>query len=436
LKGLPVPRRPGEPDPATANEIDRDIGPDRMGIFVGTVCRRPAALALIGVGTMKRHQLSILVALAVLVLAVPAMAGDCILLKSGKYHQPGPVDGSRAPMREDYDKSMYTVLTENYDKVDFSMKLQNGKTTKQSYDTAKVDTVYYWPQPPAFTAAAKLMGTGDYPTAIDKFTAVYKDRSQRFWARVYSLLNIAMMYEADGNWAQAVATWELLAKDFPKSRYTPKAYIQAGLAHMNLNDSAAARNSFSRLTRLSGLPEGQKALAQYYLILIKEKEGEKTKNQGLLRQALGEYEALLSKVGDDEEMRDVAIMARLGIGNCRVLLGQYDEALAFFQKIADSAKDKAVLAGAYNGLGDCYIKKNDWKSALMAFLRTEILYDENPEQTARALYLSGRCFQFMKGAGQGEDSGLRARAQYQKCIRRFPSSSWAQQARDALPTVR
>ena len=358
------------------------------------------------------------------------------MLKTGKYHQPGPSDGNRPPTREDFDSSLYVVNSENYDKLHFSMKIKGGKAAKQSMDISRVETVHYWPKPPAFTAAANLMGAGDYPAAIAKFQAVAKDRSQRSWARTYALMNIALMYEVDGNWSGSIQAWEKLAKDFPKSRYVPKAYIQVGMVHLNNGDAEAAKRSFARLGRLAGLPQGQKIMAQYYMILIKEKQGEASGNQSLLRQALSEYKALLGKTESDTELGEVAIRCRLGIGTCLRLLGQYDEALAFFQKIADTAKDQAVLAGAFNGLGDCYFKKTKWKDALLAFLRVEILYDRSPEQTAHALFFSGKCFEFMHGATIGEDSKLRAKQQYARCAARFPGTKLAQDAEEASAAIR
>ena len=385
---------------------------------------------------MKRQHLGILVVLVLAIIASPVLAGDCILLKSGKYHQPGPQNGNRPPNRNDFDTSIYVVQSENYDKLIYSMKIKGGKAAKQTMDISKVDTVHYWPKPTAYTAAANLMNSGDYAGAIARFLAVAKDRSQRSWARTYALMNIALMYEDDGNLDGAIQAWEKLAKDFSRSRYVPKAFIQVGLAQLSKGDAEAAKRSFERLGRLSGLPEGQKIMAKYYMILIKEKQGAAAKNQSLLRQALSEYKALLGKTEGDTELAEVAILCRLGIGTCQLLLGQYDQALAFFQKIADAAKDPAVLAGAFIGLGDCYFKKNQWKDALLAFLRVEILYDRNPEMTAQALYKSGKCFQFMLGDGIGEDNKIRAKTQYGKCASKFPGSSWGRLSKEAIPTVR
>jgi tetratricopeptide (TPR) repeat protein len=385
---------------------------------------------------MKHRYAGLLVVLVLFVIAAPVMAGDCIKLKNGKWKQPGPKPEVTKPTQDDYDNSPYSVTSENYDKITFSMKIGNAKPMKQTLDTAKVEKVFFNPFPPAYRAAAELMNAGDYPGAIGKFQALANDRQARSWVRILALMDVARIHEAGGNLPGILGAWEKLAKDFPKSRYVPKAFIQIGLTHLANNDVKAAKASFARLGRLAGLPPGQKMLAQYYLILIKQKQGEAAKNQSMLRQALSEYRSLLNKSENNEELKEVAILARLGIGTCLRGVGQYDEALAFFQKIADSAKDPAVLAGAFNGLGNCYYKKNQWKDALLAFLRVEVLYDEDPEQTAHALLNSGRCFAFMSGSGLGEDSKLRAKMQFSKCFSRFPGTSIAQQAREESAALR
>ena len=378
---------------------------------------------------MKHRYAGLLVVLVLLIIAAPVMAGDCIKLKNGKWKQPGPKPEVTKPTQSDYDSSPYNVTSENYDKISFIMKLGNAKPMKQTLDTAKVEKVFFNPFPPAYRAAAELMNAGDYPGAIGKFQTLANDRQARKWVRILALMDVARIHEAGGNLAGILGAWEKLAKDFPRSRYVPKAFIQIGLTHLANNDVKAAKASFARLGRLSGLPAGQKMLAQYYLILIKQKQGQ-------LKQALSEYRSLLSKSENNEELKEVAILSRLGIGTCLNGTGKYDEALAFFQKIADSAKDPAVLAGAFNGLGNCYYKKNQWKDALLAFLRVEVLYDEDPEQTAHALLHSGRCFAFMSGSGLGEDSKLRAKMQFSKCSSRFPGTAIAQQAREESAALR
>jgi tetratricopeptide (TPR) repeat protein len=177
-------------------------------------------------------------------------------------------------------------------------------------------------------------------------------------------------------------------------------------------------------------------MADYYMIYILQKQGEVADDKGKVREALAAYEALLGKVKDDPNQKDVVTHLQLGIGNCLLLLEEYGKAQDYFQKIAEDGKDETVLAGAFNGLGRCHIEKQEWKAAVLCFLRTWILYDEDPRQTAQALYYSGHVFSKMAGAGIGEESSRRAKAQFKECMRLFPGSSWAKRSESELAHVR
>lgn len=386
---------------------------------------------------MKRHILGIFVLIFAL-SAAPVMAGDFILLKGGKYLEPAPKSGSNPPLREDHESkdAIHSVQSEDYDKITYMLMVPGGRSTRQSMDTDRVETIFYWPKPPAYVEGVTAMSGGNFDEAIAKFESLAGNAQQREWVRAYSMYNIAQIHEARGDLRSAVAGWERLVREFSRFRQVPHALVQIGLGWLALDDVGQAQSAFGRLARLPGLPEGKKGLAQYYLIYIKEKQGEASKNDNLVRAALAEYESLLAKVKDDATQAEVALRARLGIGNCKTLLGQYDEAIQFFQKIAESSNEASVLAGTFNGLGKCYFRQNRWKDALLAYLRVEVLYDVNPEQTAEALLNSGKCFQFMQGANIGEDNANRARGQYRKCFGRFPGTSFAAEARQILPTVK
>ena len=391
---------------------------------------------------MKRILLGLLVPAILVAIAVPAAAkGDVVKQKDGRWLVSQPT--ADRPLREDYDDSIINVLEENYDKLVYSVKLGASRTQRQEVDASKVEEVFYWPQPQGWSDAVEAMNSGDFATALAGLTELTKDRRSRRWLRTYSLYNIAQIYEYTGDWKAAIQAWEKLVTDYKKSKFVPKAYIQIGLGHLNLGDAAAARSAFGKLGRIPGLPAGQKVLGKYYLILIKQKQGEGnppkiSPNPVLLKQALAEYRKLLAETENDDELKDVANRARLGVGTCLVQLGQYAEALAFFEKIAASTDDKAVLGGAFNGLGLCYYKQNKWGDALLAFLRTEVLYgEEDPEQEAMALFYSGRCFHLLYGQSVGGDAyKARARSQFKKCMQKYQGTSWSRQSEEGYNSIR
>jgi tetratricopeptide (TPR) repeat protein len=258
----------------------------------------------------------------------------------------------------------------------------------------------------------------------------------RRWLREYSLANFATIYQGTYRFQQAIQAWDKLLTSFPKSRYVPTALVQSGNAALDMNNPEEAKKRFQRLAGLAGLAEGEKVKARYYLIRITQKQGEASKNTTLIGQALDEYKKLLAEVEKNAEMKEVAALAKLGIGECLIGLSKFGEALTYFQGIADTTEDPLMLAGVFNGLGLCYFRTEKWKEAMLAFLRVEVLYNSDPNATAMALFYSGKCFEFMTGANIGQDNPTRARAQYRKCIQKYGGTSWGKMASEALPNVR
>jgi tetratricopeptide (TPR) repeat protein len=384
-----------------------------------------------GVGTMKITKSGCLVALVLAVLAAPVLAGDLIQFKTGKWFPTPPAAGAKEePSVEDLANSTITVLDEDYDVTTYKYA---DVPNKQKWDTAKIKRVVYGEKPSRFLEAGAAMGSGDYANALALYDELAGNRRNKDWVRMYSLYNIGLIYqEGTGDWAKAIDAWDRLQKAFPKSRFLPKALVSKGLAQLNLGQEAKARQAFGQLQRLRGLPEGEKKTADYWLIKITQLKGEKNRNTALINEALEAYKRLLSEVEGDSELQNVAILARLGIGDCLLALEKYGEALAFFQKIADSSDDSSVLAGAFNGLGRCHFAKEEWDKALMSFLRTVILYDTNPETTAMALYWAAKSYTMR----QGDEWKTRARSLFRECMGRFPTSSWARKSKEDLPTVR
>jgi len=380
---------------------------------------------------MKITKTGFLLVLAMALFAAPVLAGDLIQFKTGKWFPTPPAAGANEePSVEDLANSPITIVEENYDVTTYQYE---GVPNKQKWDTAKIRRIVHGERPAKFIEAAEAFGNADWGAAIALYDELAKNKRIKPWIRMYSLYNIGRIHqEGRGDFEKAIAAWDRLQKAFPKAKFLPKALVAKGLAWLNLGNEAKARQAFGQLERLKGLPEGEKKTAKYWLIKITQLKGEAAGDGALINQALAAYRKLLAEVEKDHDLLNVSILARLGIGDCLLALEKYGDALAFFKKIALSSDDTDVLAGAYNGLGRCYFAKEEWNEALLSFLRTVILYDTNPEQTAMALHLAGKSYQMR----QGEDWKKRARSLYRKCIGRFPGSPWARKSEKLLPSVR
>jgi len=382
---------------------------------------------------MKITKTGFLLILTLALFSAPVLAGDLIQFKEKDKWFPTPpkAGANEEPSVEDLDNSTITVLDEHYDVTTYKYA---DVPNKQKWDTVKIKRVIYGEKPAKFLEAGAAMGNSDFGSAIALYDELAKNNRNKNWVRMYSLYNIGRIYqEGKGDWQNAIEAWDRLQKAFPKSKFLPKALVNKGLAWLNVGDEAKARQAFGQLERLKGLPDSEKMVAKYWLIKITQLKGEKAGNAAVINQALEAYKRLLSDVEGNSDLQNVAILARLGIGDCLLALEKYGEALAFFQKIAASSNDTAVLAGAFNGLGLCYFKTEKWSDALMCFLRTVILYgDSNPETTAMALYWAAKSYRMR----QGDDYKTRARSLYRECIGRFPTTSWARESKRELPTVR
>jgi tetratricopeptide (TPR) repeat protein len=380
---------------------------------------------------MMSKTTGLLVAAILALFAAPALAGDMIQFKKElKWFPTPPASGDAEPSVEDLANSQITVKEENYDQTYY---VYEGVATRQKYDTAKIKRVVYGEKPARFIEASDAMGSGDFGTAVAGFDELAKNKRNPHWVRQYSLYNIGRIYqEGVGDLKNAIAAWDRYEKEFPRGKFLPKALVASGLAYLTIGDEAKARSSFSKLERLKGLPEGAKKQAKYWTIKITQLKGEKAGNAGLINQALTQYRSLLDEVEADSELQEVAILARLGIGDCLLALEKFGEALDFFKKIAASSDDPDVLAGAFNGLGRCHFSKEEWDEALISFLRTVILYDTNPEQTAMALFWGAKSYMMR----QGEDWKNRARSLFRECMNKYPSTQWARQAKEEILRVR
>src|SRR5204863_2754961 len=130
------------------------------------------------------------------------------------------------------------------------------------------------------------------------------------------------------------------------------------------------------------------------------------------------FNPMTQKGTSAESQRFAAV---LGKAQCQAYTGAFEDAIKELETniIANiNPEESALQALAYNTLGNCYNQKPDGKkSALLAFLHTDVLYNNVPNAHAEALWnLSGLWM----------DIGKNERGQ--ECLNRlnrlYPGSSW------------
>jgi tetratricopeptide (TPR) repeat protein len=109
--------------------------------------------------------------------------------------------------------------------------------------------------------------------------------------------------------------------------------------------------------------------------------------QGKYADALQAYDAVLKAGGKGPLAEQENLEATIGRTYSLAGQGKAPEAIKVLKDILANADDDDVetLARAYNALGNCYVKTNDTKQALWAYLRVDLEYSRVAESHAEAL---------------------------------------------------
>lgn len=119
--------------------------------------------------------------------------------------------------------------------------------------------------------------------------------------------------------------------------------------------------------------------------------------QAKFPEALEKYDAVTKDV-DTPETGPYKQQAVVGRAVCLAETGKADEAIALITDAkgvinTNDPKDTKLMARAYNALGTAYARTNKKKDAILAFLHTDLLYFQDPDAHAEALYNLATLFQ-------------------------------------------
>ena len=125
---------------------------------------------------------------------------------------------------------------------------------------------------------------------------------------------------------------------------------------------------------------------------------------GRMLSAQGNYPEALKKY--EEVDKDTATtgtdaykqQAIVGRAVCLAETGKHDEAIALIMDkdgviAKNDPKEVKLMSRAYNALGTAYVKAGKKKEAILAFLHTDLLYFQDPDAHAEALYHLASLFQ-------------------------------------------
>jgi tetratricopeptide (TPR) repeat protein len=173
--------------------------------------------------------------------------------------------------------------------------------------------------------------------------------------------------------SQAIDTLESFVKAHPKSRHLGPALEALARLYLQKPDFDKAASILKQLDQIPWAAARAAVLQARVLA-----------RRGQYEQAVAALDRLLGTLPEGTEKHREAMLAK---AECLAGLKKFDEAEATVRAVikAAPAEDAEVQALAHNTLGDCLRAAGRRKDALFAYLQTDILYDKDKEQRARAL---------------------------------------------------
>lgn len=282
------------------------------------------------------------------------------------------------------------VLSEDYNGLKVS--LEGGSTSIAWKD---IDSIKYGNAKEYYTAVDNFVA-GKVADALPLLDALAADDKLRPVLRHGVLYHLGLVHQRLGHSDQAIATYEALLKEFPKSRFLLPVATNLLAVYLTKEDAAGAARSLDATiaaARASGMDAGFQA--GFGLL-----RGKILEEQNKISGAEQVFATTASTSDADPE---VIAGAKLGLARCAARSNRASEAERLYREIVVQDTSNSVLAGAWNGLGDLALAEGTTKRdqdglrhALLSYLRGVVLYvpgREGPsEETERALAGAARSF--------------------------------------------
>jgi tetratricopeptide (TPR) repeat protein len=292
------------------------------------------------------------------------------------------------------------------------VKIKPTVGKEEAIPVYKIDTVTYDGLPPSYLLAESRLNTGALVEAAELFQKaageakgkVAIERAAQF-NRALALTELALGDPAKaGDAAEAL---EAFVKAQPASRQIGLALSQLVRLRLMQGDVAKAEAAVNDLKAKVKLPaDVAKEIdpVPVFQARIQAKRGEH-------EEAVKALDAILGATSKGSIKAREALLAK---AESLAAIKKFPEAEAAVRTVIDQAspEDDLVQAVAYNTLGDCLRAAGRPKDALIAYLKTDILYDRARDQHARALAQIVDLWRTLKQDGRANEVQERLRQQY------------------------
>lgn len=259
------------------------------------------------------------------------------------------------------------------------LKLKPATGAELAVPVDQIESVTYDGAPPSFLLAEARVNAGALVEAADLFQKAVGEaqgktlleRAAQF-GRAEMLTQVALVDPSKVG--DATAALEAFVKAHGNSRQLGPALLSLVRLRLAEGDTAKAEEALGELT--ARVPwAADRAAVLKARVLARKGENEA---------AITELDALIAGAAKDSVR---ARESKLAKAESLAALKRFDEAEAVVREVIAEApaEDDPIQSVAYNTLGDCMRAAGRPKDALLAYLRTDILFSDAKDQHARAL---------------------------------------------------
>ncbi|MDR3636163.1 MAG: tetratricopeptide repeat protein [Isosphaeraceae bacterium] len=292
-----------------------------------------------------------------------------------------------------------------------SVKLGNNTI---AVPTDQIVSIAYSKQPPSMSLAESRENAGALADAADLYKKAAGEASGTPFALQAALFHqanaLAELALADpSKTAEAVGLLDSFVKTYPTGRHIVSALDSLARLQLNKGDYAGVEKTVAEMEKQPQSSDRAAVLKAK----ISAKKGEHDK-------AITSLDLLIKNAPEGSQRQREA---RLAKAESLAALKKYTEAEKEVTAVIKTLpkEDYQGMSAAYNTLGDCLRAAGKPKDALMAYLKTDVLFNKDKEQHPRALAQISQLWRVLK-------QDTRADEVFQKLKQEYPSSPYVASA--------
>lgn len=284
----------------------------------------------------------------------------------------------------------------------------------RKFPVNELTKVAFFEDPTELISARNLIvDQKNYNSAKDQLDKLNPDKAEREFVKqdiIYykAFVTAKLALTEGGNKTDAASTMFKFYKAYPNSYHFYEACeILGDLGVATGKFDVAA--TFYGDTGLGGAPWPEYKLRAGIL------SGRALVLAGKHEDAAKAFDAVAASQETSAEANAIKQHAIVGKALCLAESGKADEGIAMLSDIVaknDPQLDSKLFARAYNALGNCYLKQSKPKDAVMAFLKTDLLFFTDSDAHAEALSKLAKLWDETGHADRATDARNKLRDRY------------------------